>query len=117
MPRIVLHRDGDTFSDEVPAGSNLVVRAGTRRFPYPHLRYGCTMGRCAKCAAIVISGGEALPEPNWKEKKLLEGRLDQGYRLLCQLWIDTDVELSQHQADLVAPMTVPAPAPAVGSGG
>jgi ferredoxin len=53
------------------------------------------MGKCAKCAARVIAGAEHLPPPNWKEKKQLGERLDEGYRLVCQIWVDNDIELAQ----------------------
>lgn len=95
MPRIVIHRQGQAHEGEVKDNSNLVVRAGVRQFPYPHLRYGCGMGKCAKCASRVLAGGEHLPPPNWKEVKLLGDRLAQGYRLMCQLWIEHDLELAQ----------------------
>jgi len=36
-----------------------------------------------------------LPEPNWKEKQRLGARIDEGYRLACQLWLTHDIELSQ----------------------
>ncbi|HEX8885780.1 MAG TPA: ferredoxin, partial [Noviherbaspirillum sp.] len=45
------------------------------------------------------AGGEHLPAPNWKEKKQLGDKLDQGYRLACQLWINHDIELSQDNID------------------
>ncbi|HVL77373.1 MAG TPA: 2Fe-2S iron-sulfur cluster-binding protein, partial [Noviherbaspirillum sp.] len=61
--------------------------------------YGCGMGKCTKCACIVLAGGENLPAPNWKEKKRLGERLAQGYRLACQLWITHDVELTQDGID------------------
>jgi ferredoxin len=32
---------------------------------------------------------------NWKEKKQLGERIDQGYRLACQLWLTSDIELVQ----------------------
>lgn len=108
MPKVVFHRDGKTFTDEVPDNTNLVVKAGIRQFPYPNFLYGCGMGKCGKCASHIISGGEHLPEPNWKEKKRLGPRIEQGYRLACQLWISHDIELSQEAkplADVVAPNT------------
>jgi ferredoxin len=46
----------------------------------------------------VLNGAEHLPEPNWKERKQLGERLAQGYRLVCQLWINHDIELVQHDA-------------------
>jgi ferredoxin len=95
MPTVVFHKHGQVFTDEVKDRTNLVVRAGIRQFPYPHLRYECGMGKCAKCACRVIAGGESLPPPNWKEKKLLGDRLEAGYRLTCQLWITHDIELAQ----------------------
>jgi ferredoxin len=36
-----------------------------------------------------------LPPPNWKEKKQLGARIDEGYRLACQLWIEHDIDLEQ----------------------
>ena len=101
MPRITFHRDGQAHEGEVAENSNLVVRAGIRQFPFPHLRFGCGMGKCGKCACRVLKGAEQLPEPNWKEKKRLGARIEQGYRLACQLWLTHDVELSQEAAPLV----------------
>ena len=95
MPRVVFHKRGQTFSEDVADNTNLVVRAGIRKFPFPHLTYGCGMGKCSKCACKVLSGGENLEKPNWKENRQLEGRLEQGYRLICQLWIKHDIELEQ----------------------
>jgi len=95
MPKVTFHKHGEIFVDEVKPQTNLVVRAGIRQFPYPNLRYECGMGKCSKCACRVIAGAEHLPPPNWKEKKQLGDRLDQGYRLACQLWIEQDIELAQ----------------------
>ena len=100
MPRIVIHRNGQAHVGEVKDNSNLVVRAGIKQFPYPHLRYGCGMGKCAKCASRVIAGAQHLPPPNWKEEKLLGERLQEGYRLMCQLWIAHDLELEQDELPL-----------------
>jgi ferredoxin len=109
MPQVVFHRDGQVHRGEVKQGTNLVVRAGIREFPYPHLRYGCGMGKCGKCACRVVRGAEFLPPPNWKEERRLGPRLDEGYRLICQLWLDHDIELAQ-------PEDVPeAPAPDAGT--
>jgi ferredoxin len=55
------------------------------------------MGKCSKCACRVLAGAEHLPPPNWKEKKQLGERLEQGYRLICQLWIEHDIELAQDE--------------------
>ncbi|BDD92144.1 ferredoxin [Pandoraea sp. NE5] len=95
MPVVVFRRNGQTYQDEVKANTNLVVRAGIKQFPFPHLRYECGMGKCARCACRVLSGSEHLPAPNWKEKKQLGNRLDEGFRLACQLWIAQDIELAQ----------------------
>jgi ferredoxin len=97
MPTIVLHRNGQAYEGEVKENSNLVVRAGIRQFPFPNLRYECGMGKCAKCACRILRGGEHLPPPNWKEKKQLGERLEQGYRLTCQLWITHDLEIAQDE--------------------
>ena len=95
MPSVVIHKQGQTFAGEIKANSNLVVRAGIRQFPFPHLAYGCGMGQCGKCTSLILKGAEHLPAPNWKEQKTLGPKLDQGCRLLCQLWIDHDLELTQ----------------------
>lgn len=95
MLTVVFHKAGQTFTDVVKDNANLVVLAGIRQFPFPHLRYGCGMGKCAKCACRVITGAQDLPAPNWKEKKRLGAYLDQGYRLACQLWLTHDIELAQ----------------------
>jgi len=107
--KIVLHRDGAVYQGEVAENSNLVVRAGIRQFPYPNLRYGCGMGKCCKCASRVLNGAEHLPEPNWKEKKLLGHRLQEGYRLMCQLWLTHDLEIAQ---EAVALTPLPSQSPA-----
>lgn len=95
MPKITVHAGGQRHEGEVKENTNLVVRAGIKQFPYPNLRYGCGMGKCCKCASRVLNGAEHLPEPNWKEKKLLGERLEQGYRLMCQLWFTHDAEIAQ----------------------
>jgi ferredoxin len=95
MPKIIVHKNGQVHEGEVKENTNLVVRAGIKQFPYPNLSYGCGMGKCGKCTSRIIAGGEHLPEPNWKEKKILAERLELGYRLMCQLWIDHDLELTQ----------------------
>jgi ferredoxin len=98
MPIVTLHKNGQTYRDEVKPNTNLVVRAGIKQFPYPHLSYECGMGKCAKCACKVLAGAQHLPEPNWKEKKQLGDRLERGYRLVCQLWLEHDIELLQEPA-------------------
>ena len=101
MPIVVLHKNGQVYEGEVKENSNLVVRAGIRQFPHPNLRFECGMGKCAKCASRILRGAEHLAPPNWKEKKQLGERLDQGYRLMCQLWITHDIELAQDDIPLV----------------
>ena len=98
MLQVVFHKNGAVHRGEVAPDSNLVVRAGIRQFPFPHLSYGCGMGKCAKCACRVIAGAQHLPEPNWKEKKLLGARLEDGFRLCCQIWLSHDIELAQGDA-------------------
>jgi ferredoxin len=95
MPRIVIHAEGHRYEGEVKPETNLVVRAGIKQFPFPHLKYRCGMGKCGTCASRILAGAEHLPEPNWKEKKVLGERLEQGLRLCCQLWIAHDLELTQ----------------------
>ena len=103
MPSITLHKNGAVHTGEVNENTNLVVRAGIKQFPYPNLSYKCGMGKCATCACKVLAGAEHLPPPNWKEKKQLGGRLEEGYRLVCQLWITHDIELTQDVEPVVTP--------------
>ena len=93
MPNVKLHVDGTIVEQEVKENANLVVLAGIRQFP--KLKYGCGMGRCTKCTCQVIKGAEALAPPNWKEEKMLGDKVNEGYRLTCQLTIKQDIELSQ----------------------
>ena len=72
MPLVTFHKNGQVYRDEVQPRTNLVVRAGIKQFPFPHLAYQCGMGKCASCACRVLAGAEHLPEPNWKEKKQLQ---------------------------------------------
>ncbi|WP_112324049.1 2Fe-2S iron-sulfur cluster-binding protein [Oceanibium sediminis] len=98
MPTVKIHKfNGDIEVGDVNENTNLVVAAGIRQFPFPHLRYGCGMGQCTKCKSRILSGSENLPEPNWKEKKLLGSELDEGFRLMCQIWVTHDVELRQEK--------------------
>lgn len=107
MPSVIIHRNGETFAGDVKESSNLVVRAGVRQFPYPHLRYGCGMGKCARCACRVLVGAQHLPEPNWKERQQLGELVDEGYRLMCQLWIEHDIELQQDERALQRKAALP----------
>lgn len=107
MPKITLHKGGQAHTGEVKENTNLIVRAGIRKFPYPNLSYGCGMGKCGKCASRILSGAEHLPEPNWKEKQVLGAHLGTGCRLVCQLWITHDLELSQDGLPEIAPVRPP----------
>lgn len=100
MPLVTFRKGDVTVEEEVADNTNLVVRAGIRKFPHPHLRYGCGMGKCAKCACQVQAGAEHLPPPNWKEKKQLGAYLEHGYRLCCQLWLHHDITLEQPVQEL-----------------
>ncbi|GAB7386362.1 2Fe-2S iron-sulfur cluster-binding protein [Bacillaceae bacterium] len=95
MPIVRLHHNGEVIEQEVKENSNLVVLAGIRKFPYPYLKYGCGMGKCTKCRARILRGGEHLQPPNWKEEKMLKEKLQEGYRLTCQLYITHDIEFIQ----------------------
>ena len=53
------------------------------------------MGTCGTCSSIIISGGENLDKPTWKEVKVLKEKLNSGYRLACQFRVLHDIELKQ----------------------
>ena len=111
MLKIIVHKNGVAHSGEVKENSNLVVSAGVRKFPYPSLSYGCGMGKCGKCTSRILAGAEHLPEPNWKEKKVLGEHLAEGCRLICQLWISHDLELSQDDLPVITPARPAATSP------
>ncbi len=100
---VTFEKAGERFAEELPAKTNLVVRAGIRKFPWPHLRYGCGMGKCGKCACRVLAGAETLPAPNWQEERVLVGRLDEGLRLACQLWPEQNLTLTQDDVQVAPP--------------
>ncbi|WP_424813052.1 2Fe-2S iron-sulfur cluster-binding protein [Roseococcus sp. YIM B11640] len=105
MPQVTFRKDGADHSEAMADNTNLVVRAGIKKFPWPHLRYGCGMGKCGKCTCRVLEGAESLGEPNWKEQKVLgEERLADGLRLACQLWLHHDITLTQDGVSLPAPV-------------
>jgi len=96
MPKVTVHTQGEVHEGEIAPDSNLVVLAGIRKYPYPHLKYRCGMGKCSTCKSRILAGAEQLDEPNWKEKKVLgEEQLAEGYRLVCQLRIFEDIEIAQ----------------------
>jgi ferredoxin len=112
MPIVTYRKDGQDRSEEVADNTNLVVRAGIRKFPWPDLRYGCGMGKCGKCTCRVLAGAETLPEPNWKERLVLgEERLAEGQRLTCQLWLHHDLTLTQDGVTPPPPVRANAAAP------
>jgi len=93
MPKVTLRKDGEVYEQEVEKGANLVVLAGIRKFP--NISYGCGMGKCTKCTSKILNGEKQLKSPNWKEEKMLGVKLQEGYRLLCQIEITDDIELEQ----------------------
>lgn len=107
MPTVSIRKAGEVHAGEVPPNANLVVRAGIKQFPFPHLRYECGMGKCTKCACRILEGADKLPPPNWKEKKLLGANLERGYRLMCQLWINHDIAVEQDTDDVWAATVKP----------
>ena len=93
MVKVIL---GDNvFEQNVELDSNLVVQAGIKKFPFPHLKYKCGMGSCGTCASKIVSGGDGLIKPTWKEIKVLKDRLDLGYRLVCQFRVKHDLIIKQ----------------------
>jgi len=61
------------------------------------------MGRCTRCTCRVLEGQEDLDEPNWKEKQMLGDKLEEGYRLTCQLSIQEDIEITQENIKVRPP--------------
>ncbi|WP_240374235.1 2Fe-2S iron-sulfur cluster-binding protein [Bacillus piscicola] len=101
MPKVKLHKDGEVIEKEVDKNANLVVMAGINKFP--EIKYGCGMGRCTKCTCRVLGGAENLQAPNWKEEKMLGDKLEEGYRLTCQLSIQEDIEITQDNIKIRPP--------------
>jgi ferredoxin len=105
MPLVRLHRDGETYEQEVDVNSNLVVLAGLRIFP--QLKYGCGIGKCGKCRSRILKGAEQLGPPNWKEERKLGELMEEGYRLMCQQNITEDIEISQDNLKKLKVYNVP----------
>jgi len=101
MPKVTLHVDGKIVEKEVKDNANLVVLAGTLQFP--EIKYGCGMGRCTKCICQVIDGADGVTPPNWKEEKMLGDKLNEGYRLTCQMTVQKDIEISQDNIKIDPP--------------
>lgn len=95
MPIVKIHKDEKCFEKNVEKNVNLVVQAGIKKFPIPHLKYKCGMGTCGTCASIIISGAKNIDEPNWKEIKILKEKIKLGYRLTCQFRVSNDIEIKQ----------------------
>ena len=96
MPIVTFRKGGQVQPRRWRTTPTSSCAPGIRKFPWPHLRYGCGMGKCGKCTCQVLAGAEHLPAPNWKEKDVLgENGLAQGYRLACQLWLHHDITLTQ----------------------
>ncbi len=95
MPTVTFQVGEQLFSEAVADNTNLVVRAGIKKFPHPHLKAKCGMGKCGTCACRILAGAENLPAPNWKEEKVLGPRIAAGWRLCCQLWLNHDLSLTQ----------------------
>ena len=95
MPFVRVISENKIIEENVTENTNLVVQAGIKKFPYPYLKYKCGMGTCGTCASLIISGKNNLPEPTWKEVKVLKEKLDFGYRLACQFRISHDIEIKQ----------------------
>ena len=95
MPIIRIYKKNDVFESIINANVNLVVQAGIKKFPFPHLKYKCGMGTCGTCMSKIISGAEFIDDPNWKEIKILKDKLKLGYRLMCQFRVFEDLEIEQ----------------------
>ena len=92
----MIHKNGETHRGEVKAGSNLVVRAGIRQFPYPHLAYKWRHGDLRH----LRQPGSRLGRSIWSRRtgKSRSGSATgstTGYRLICQLWVQHDIEIAQ----------------------
>ena len=95
MPIVKIHIENNIFESEVNSNVNIVVQAGIKKFPFPHLKYKCGMGTCGTCCVKIISGKENLEDPTWKEIKILKDKIQLGYRLSCQFRVLFNLEISQ----------------------
>ena len=95
MPLVKIISENKIIEENVTENTNLVVQAGIKKFPYPNLKYKCGMGTCGNCSSLIIKGQKYLPDPTWKEVKILKEKLQLGYRLACQFRISYDIEIKQ----------------------
>ena len=90
-----IHKEHNIFESKVNSNVNLLVQAGIKKFPFPHLKYKCGMGTCGTCCVKIISGHKNLENPTWKEIKILKDKIKLGYRLSCQIRVLLNLEKLQ----------------------
>lgn len=83
---------GQAHDIEVPLGSNMLDVCIDREID---VKWECKSGVCDTCAVKIHKGQENLSEPTDGEHTMLEDRLQQGYRLSCQVTVKGPVEFSQ----------------------
>ena len=76
MPLVKIISENKIIEENVTENTNLVVQAGIKKFPYPYLKYKCGMGTCGTCSSLIINGQKYLPDPTWKEVKILKEKFE-----------------------------------------
>lgn len=89
MPKLTFLATGE--SHEVPEGTSFLEFCQQNGAPHD---FGCTVGSCGTCVAVLEEGAGNVNEPTDDEKETVEMCTDvEGARLGCQLTIKGDVSI------------------------
>ena len=89
MPKITFITTGETF--EMPAGTRFVDFCQENDSPH---EFGCTVGSCGSCRAVLEAGGENVNPITEDEQDTLDMVTDEKpARLGCQLTISGDIAI------------------------
>ena len=87
MPKITFLKTGQTF--EVPEGTKFLEFCQENDAPHD---FGCTVGSCGTCCAVLTEGADNVNPSNDEEKETVEMCTDEGNaRLGCQITIKGDL--------------------------
>lgn len=89
---ITVRLGGQVFHIEVPDTDTLLDGCLDKGV---NLKFQCKAGVCDECRVRVIAGMENLPPVNEAEMNMLGDKIQQGYRLSCQVTIKGPVEIEQ----------------------
>lgn len=89
MPKITFLKTGQTF--EVPEGTRFLDFCQENDAPHD---FGCTVGSCGTCAAVLTEGADNVNPGNDEEAETVEMCTGEaGARLGCMLVVNGDITI------------------------